>query len=299
MKKDAFFISDSTTLAKSASALRLRSRLIAEEMKSGNFASIFKGQGIEFAGVREYLFGDDARTIDWNVTARMDRAYIKQYEEEREQTVFLIVDRSLSMETGSDTYTRLNIATETAALLLLAAQNNACPVGTVLFDGKITFSCTPKKGAENTMLILTKLAQRNQSVTQGSCLSNSIQGAEKLLKKRSMVFIISDFRAPDYEKNLARLSQRHDVVAIQIVDNNDSELPHMGLICIHDPETKNTKEFDTQSKEFQQLWRENNKQSISRWKYMCERHGVIPLIISTTDDPAIRLARFFAMKEKI
>ncbi|MCR4790680.1 MAG: DUF58 domain-containing protein [Treponemataceae bacterium] len=299
MKKKPLLISDSTTLTKSASALRLRSRSIAEEMKAGNFASMFRGQGIEFAGVREYLPGDDVRSIDWNVTARMDKTFVKLYEEEREQTVFLIVDRSLSMETGSVNYTRLNIATETAALLLLAGQYNSCPVGTVLFDGKITFSCTPKKGKENTMLILTKLSQRSENVSAGSALTNALQGAGKTLKKRSMVFVISDFRCSGYEEKLARLAQKHDVAAIRITDGNDSQLPKLGFIRIRDPETNNESYAATNSSHFQQAWRDNNKNTISRWKHMCKKHGVVPLLISTADDPALRLAKFFAVREKV
>ena len=295
MKKTKLLISDSSTLTKSANALRLRSRSISEEMKNGNFTSMFKGQGIEFSGVREYLLGDDVRAIDWNVTARTGKAFVKQYDEEREQTVFLVVDRSLSMETGSEDFTRLNVASETAALLLLASQNNSCPVGAVLFDGNITFSASPRRNSEHTMLILTKLAKRSQKVERGSCLSNAIKGAEQLLKNRSMVFVISDFRCSDYEKNLASIAQKHDVIAIQITDNNDSQLPKMGLLSAVDSESGMHQYLSTSSSDFSHFWRENQKKSLEQWKYMCKRHGIIPLTISTTDDPAVRLSKFFAV----
>ena len=295
MKKTKLLLADSTTLTKNASTLRLRSHSISEEMKNGTFTSMFRGQGIEFSGVREYLLGDDVRSIDWNVTARSGKAFIKQFNEEREQTVFLIVDRSLSMETGSENFTRLNVASETAALLLFASQNNSCPVGIVLFDGAITFSAMPRRNTEHTMVILTKLAKRDKKVTEGSCLANALKGAEQLLKNRSMVFVISDFRCKDYEKSLASLAQKHDVVAIQITDNNDSELPNMGLISAIDTEEKIHQYLPTNSSDFRHFWREDNKKSLSQWKYMCKRHGVMPLIISTTDDPAVRLSKFFAV----
>ena len=295
MKKTKLLISDSSTLTKSANALRLRSHAISEEMKNGNFTSMFKGQGIEFSGVREYLLGDDVRAIDWNVTARTGKTFVKQYDEEREQTVFLVVDRSLSMETGSENFTRLNVDSETAALLLLASQNNACPVGAVLFDGNITFSSSPRRNNEHTMLILTKLAKRDEKVSRGSCLSNAIKGAEQLLKNRSMVFVISDFRCEDYEKSLASIAQKHDVVAIQITDNNDSEVPNMGLLSAVDAESGMHQYIPTNSADFRHFWRGNQKKNLEQWKYMCKRHGIVPLIISTTDDPAVRLSKFFAV----
>lgn len=297
MKKESLLISDSNTLAKSAASLRLRAHSIAEGLRQGNFSSMFKGQGIDFAGVREYLHGDDIRSIDWNVTARMAKTYVKLYEEEREQIVFFIVDRSLSMETGSSNLTRLNLASETGALLLLAANSNACPVGCVFFDGKINFSCMPKNSLDQTMLILSKFAQREEIVTEGSALSSAIKGAAQILKNRSMIFILSDFRCEDYKDNLARLAQRHDVIAIRFTDANDFEIPDLGMIQVQDPETKITKIFPSFSTSFKRTWRENSNNVLDRWKYMCKKNGVIPFTISTADDPALRLSRFFAVKE--
>ena len=198
------------------------------------------------------------------------------------------------METGSENYTRLNIASETAALLLLAAQNNECPVGAILFDENITFSVPPKRNNEHTMLILSKLSKRDKKVSKGSCLSSSLKGAQQLLKNCSMVFVISDFRCKNYEKDLSVLAQKHDVVAIQIIDNNDSELPKIGLISATDAESNVHQFLPTNSNEFSHNWHENNKKSLEQWKYMCRRHGIIPLVISTTDDPTVRLSRFFA-----
>lgn len=297
MKNENLLRTKTSTLAKSANILRLRSRTLAQEMKNGNFVSIFKGHGIDFAGVREYLAGDDVRSIDWNVTARMNKTFVKLYEEEREQTIFMILDRSNSMETGSNSVSRLNVATEAASLLLLAAQQNSCPVGTVLFDGKITFSCSPKKNFEHTMLLFKKITQRDDVTTNGSVLTNAIQGAFKSLKKRAMIFVISDFRTSGYEENLAQLAQKHDVVAIRIVDQNDFELVDVGLVRVMDVESHKSIFLPTNDARFQQEWRENYKNTISRWKYMCKKNGIIPLVISTADDVAIRLVKFFATRE--
>src|SRR5574344_1216575 len=143
------------SLVRRAALLRLTARSLADSMRSGGFRSLYRGQGIEFNGVREYLPGDDVRTIDWNVTARMDKPYVKLFEEERELPVFLVIDRSLSMNTGSAGRSRLQTACETGALLTLAAEQNQSPVGAVFFDGKIGFSCAPKSGKDRAMLLLT------------------------------------------------------------------------------------------------------------------------------------------------
>lgn len=298
MKKESLLMSESSTLAKSAASLRLRARTIAEGLKQGNFSSMFKGQGIDFAGVREYLQGDDIRSIDWNVTARMGKTYVKLYDEEREQIVFFIVDRSLSMETGSSNLTRLNLASETGALLLLAANSNSCPVGCVFFDGKINFSCKPKNSLDQTMLILSKFSRREEVVNTGSALSSAIKGAQQILKNRSLIFILSDFRCGDYGDNLALLSQKHDVVAIRFTDANDFELPNLGMVEVQNPENQQKKIYPTFSSAFKRAWRENSNNQLERWKYMCKKNGVVPLVISTADNPALRLSRFFAVKER-
>ena len=213
---------NTTRLAKKASQLRLSAISIAENMQNGSFRSLYRGQGIEFSDVREYLHGDNVRSIDWNVTARMGRAFIKQYEEDKELSVFLILDCSRSMESGLDS-SRLSQAQEAAALLLLAAEHISGAIGAVFFDGKIQFSCEPKAGRENSMMILSKLDKLDSTPedekTGGSVLPNAITGAAKLLKKRSLVFILSDFRSAKWEKPFARLAQKNDVYDVVYIDN--------------------------------------------------------------------------------
>ena len=204
------YLANNESLIKKALYLRLMAEDIAEGMKSGNFRSLYRGQGIEFAGVREYNRGDDIRTIDWNVTARMGRPYIKIFEEERELQIFLIVDssRSMSLETGTDRRTKYAAAAETAALVSIAAEINSCPTGAVFFDGAIHFSCDPTLGKENTMQILNHLDRLPDVSTIGSVLPNAITAAAKILRKRTLVFILSDFRSSGWEKPLINLAQK-------------------------------------------------------------------------------------------
>ncbi|WP_296322643.1 DUF58 domain-containing protein [uncultured Treponema sp.] len=288
-------------LAQRASSLRLAAITLAENMRNGSFKSLYRGQGIEFSDVREYLNGDNVRSIDWNVTARMGRPFIKQYEEDRELSVFLILDCSRSMELGSDV-TRLSLAQEASALLLLACEHNAGAMGAVFFDGKIQFSCPPKAGRENSMMILSKLDKIDSILesekTDGSALSNAINGAAKLLKKRSLVFILSDFRSSRWEKPFARLAQKHDVVALRITDPSDSELPEIGTIPFYDAESKKKSLFPTLSRRFKAQWREANQKRSEQWKDFCSKHGAFPLTISTQEDAVSTLQRFFKQKAR-
>lgn len=288
-------------LAQRASSLRLAAITLAENMRNGSFKSLYRGQGIEFSDVREYLNGDNVRSIDWNVTARMGRPFIKQYEEDRELSVFLILDCSRSMELGSDV-TRLSLAQEASALLLLACEHNAGAMGAVFFDGKIQFSCPPKAGRENSMMILSKLDKIDSipeyEKSDGSALSNAINGAAKLLKKRSLVFILSDFRSSRWEKPFARLAQKHDVVALRITDPSDSELPEIGTIPFYDAESKKKSLFPTLSRRFKAQWREANQKRSEQWKDFCSKHGAFPLSISTQEDAVSTLQRFFKQKAR-
>lgn len=292
---------NATRLAKKASQLRLSAISLAENMQNGSFKSLYRGQGIEFSDVREYLHGDNVRAIDWNVTARMGRAFIKQYEEDKELSVFLILDCSSSMEVGLAS-SRLSQAQEVAALLLLASEHISGAIGAVFFDGKILFSCEPKAGHENSMMILSKLDKLDsipdEEKTDGSVLPNAIMGAAKLLKKRSLVFILSDFRSAKWEKPFAQLAQKNDVVAVKITSPADSELPDMGTVPFFDPETNKKGLFPTLSKKFKHEWREANRQRTDLWKEFCLKHGASPLLLSTEDDAALVLSRFFKQKAR-
>lgn len=292
------FKENSDSLVKKAAKLNLQAAILAESIKGGNFKSVNRGQGIEFRDVRDYLVGDNVRSIDWNVTARMGRPFIKQYEEDRELTVFFVFDQSLSMYCGSKGKSRLETAAETASLLLLASYLNGASVGAVLFDGKIRFSCNAKSGNQQVMMILSKFVENKNECEKGSVLSNALMGAHKLLKKRSLVFVISDFRTSSWQKNLALLASKNDVVPIRITDPLDRELPQIGTASFFDIESGKIKKFPTSSKKFQAEWFESNRKQLDNWKEFCVRHGAFPLTISTEEEPLQSLNRFFATRGK-
>ena len=289
---------DKSALEKKAYLLHLSSKNLAEGMKSGSFKSLYHGQGVEFSGVREYLRGDDIRSIDWNVTARMGKPYVKMFEEERELDVFLIVDESLSMSTGTGKQSRLETALDCASLVTMACRQNSSPVGAVIFDGKINFSCAPKAGREQTFLLLSKFLREQTEKKNGSALDSALQGAGRLLKKRSLVMIFSDFRTALWEEPFARLCAKHDVVAVRITDPLDSKLPSIGTVFFSDPETGYKSVFPTSSPSFEREWREAELLREENWSKECLRHGGIPFILSTASDPVVELTRFFASRER-
>lgn len=290
------------SLSQRAARLKLLAFSIAQGLKSGSFRSMFKGHGIEFTGVRDYLVGDDIRSIDWNVTARMNKPYVKLFEERRELVVFILVDNSESMQSGFLCKNRFEVAKECASLLCFASNQINCPLGMAIFDGKITFSSSPKAGQMQLMTLLQQLdncsRNENKSKNKGTALSNALQGAYRILKNRSLVIIISDFRATNYEQHLALLKSKHDVLAIRITDPSDTELPKAGYFSFEDPETKIKRNFPLFSNAFLREWKKSGKDRSERFLNMCAKRGIFSINLSTKDDPAQVLERFFCAKEK-
>lgn len=286
------FISDNkNSLSKKAQYLRLASVYLSESLKSGSYSSLFKGQGIEFSGVREYLVGDDVRSIDWNVTARVSKPYVKVFEEEKEMQIFLIVDRSISMFTGSKNNIKYKTVCEISSLLTFSGEYNNSAVGAVFFDGEISFSVKPEVGNKQTMLLLSKL-DRIDKIVPGSVLKNAIQCASKILKKRSLVFVISDFRTDGWQDSFKLLCQKHDVMAISVVDSSDWELKPVGSVPFTDGESSKRVVLPTSKKAFKDAWKEDYRVRIQNWKDFCIRHGAKPLVISTEEDVLRTLSVF-------
>lgn len=294
----AGLLGNKSSLIRRAAGLRITARQMAEGLRSGSFRSLQRGQGIEFSGVREYFRGDDIRAIDWNVTARMGKPFVKMFEEERELVVFLVVDRSLSMQTPSSGGSRLYTASEASALMTFACEYTHSSVGAVLFDGEITFSCAPRSGTEQTMLIVSRLDEEPQRQQKGSVLGGALTGAARLLKKRSLVFIFSDFRTTGWEQPLTVLAGRHDVVAVRITAPADEELPDIGFIPFEDPETGEHVFLPTSSLSFRRAWKDDHLSRLYRWRDICLHRGAVPLMLSTVEDPGRALVRFFESGER-
>lgn len=291
-------VSGNNSLIKKAAYLRIKVADLADGMKTGNFRSLYRGQGIDFSGVREYFRGDDIRSIDWNVTARMGHPFVKVFEEERELQIFLVLDTSLSMCLDNGERSKYECATEAAALITMAAEINNCPLGAVFFDGAIHFSCKPKQAKEQTMMILTHLDKLPENQVKGSVLGNALTGAGKLLRKRSLVFVLSDFKAGNWEKAIISLAQKNDVVAIRLHDTFDDQLPAVGTAIFKDVESSLQMNLPSSSENFKKEWRNYQEQQKNRWQEFCLKHGILPVVLNTKNDPLTVLNSVFAQKTR-
>ncbi|HEX9729479.1 MAG TPA: DUF58 domain-containing protein [Gemmatimonadales bacterium] len=223
--------------------IELRARRLVTTLFSGEYRSVFRGQGIEFAEVRAYEAGDDFRAIDWNVSARMGSPYVKTYEEERELTLLLIVDRSGSVDFGRPR-TKGELAVEIAAVLALAAARQHDRVGAVLFSDEVEQVIRPSKGRSHVLRVIRDLLA-HQPAGRGTNLGAALGYAARLLRHRAIVVVVSDFRARGWEQPLRRLTLRHEVVAITVDDPREYALPDAGWIELEDAETGQRQLVDT------------------------------------------------------
>ncbi len=231
-------------LLKKVKKLEIATRASVNQVFSGAYHSIFKGQGVEFAEVRPYLRGDDVRTIDWNVTARTGSLYVRRYREERELTMMLVVDVSASVDFGSRRQRKADLAAEAAALLAFSAEKNSDRVGLLLFSDRVERFVPPKKGRPHALRLITEILNyRAQS--HGTDLNSALAFLAKALKRKSIVFVLSDFYAHDFTTALTIARRKHDCVALILNDERDFSLPPVGWLGLSDPESGDSIEIDT------------------------------------------------------
>ncbi len=272
--------------------LQIVAQRLVESLLAGNYRSVFKGTGIEFDEVREYVEGDDTRLIDWNVSSRMGQVYTKTFREEREMTLFLLVDLSASLNYGSSSRSMREITLIAAALLTLAAVQNNDKVGGALFGGEIESWIPPAKGRNHAMRLLQDIISTTPS-TEGSNLGSTLRTVRESMKRRGILVIISDFQAGDYQRELSLVAKRHDVIAIKVSDPVMRGLPDFSLLSVSDSETGRTAILDGRSRrfrfEFEHFWNQQRQQ----WLRECGRQGISAIEISTVDNVAERLIHFF------
>lgn len=216
--------------------IEITTRNLVSELFSGEYHSMFKGQGLEFSEVREYQEGDSFRQIDWNVSARMGHPYIKKFEETRELNVIFLVDVSASTAIGTHGYLKSEFITELTAVLSFSALSNNDKVGLLLFSDQIEKYSPPRKGRKSALRILRDILY-HEPQSNGTDLKAAIEYAYQIIPKRSIIFIISDFFSSGYEDSMRILAGKHDVIALRILDKSEQELPDSGLLHLSDPET--------------------------------------------------------------
>jgi uncharacterized protein (DUF58 family) len=284
-------------LAHKVRLLEIQTRHLVNDIFSGEYESVFKGRGVEFAEVREYQPGDDVRTIDWNVTARRGSPYVKQFAEERELTVILAVDGSASTRFGTQGALKRERAAEVAAVLGLAASRNNDRAGALLFAEGIERYVPPKKGKTHVLRLVRDILSFDPP-GRGTDLVGAIRFLTRVLHRRSVVFLLSDFLDEGYEKPLAALAVRHDVIALVLEDRRDSHLPDVGLIEVVEPESGMRRWLDTSSARVRDAYERVAAEATAARRAAFQRAGIDAVPLDTLVDWVDPMRRFFEARER-
>ncbi len=272
--------------------LEIKSKKITTHLFTGEYHSAFKGKGMSFREVREYYAGDDIRFIDWNVSARFNQPFTKVFEEERELTVMLLIDTSASNLFGTITKQKKDVIVEIAAVLAFSAINNNDKVGVIFFSDKIEKYIPPKKGRQHALYIVRELLTV-KATTKGTNLDEAVKYFSTSVKQKSIAFILTDFLADAYDKDLKVIGNKHDVIGIKVYDKMDMQLPDAGLLQMQDAETGKTKWIDSNNALVKYNYQHHFLQQSEKCKNYFKKAGAELLHVRTDEDYVKILQQFF------
>ena len=288
---------DEESLEERIRKLEIRARRLLDQRTLGAYDAIFRGHGIEFAEVREYEPGDPFQAIDWKVSARMGRPFVKRFVEERELTVLLIVDISSSTRFGTRRRSKRDLGAEVASLLALAAARNNDRAGLLLFTDRVESYVSPKRGRNRLRILLHRILSQPAEGT-GTDVGLALASATRYLKTRSLLFVVSDFQGPNFAEALTVAARRHDVVALQLLDPAERELPSVGLVEVVDPETGTPTVLDLSDRRVREAYRNEAEMAARRTAAVFRRSGCDRLVLRTDRPYEADLAAFFAARAK-
>ena len=289
----------SKEILKKVRQIEIRTKNVVNDFFGGDYHSNFKGRGMTFSEVREYVPGDDVRSIDWNVTARTGKPHIKIFEEERELSVLILIDVSSSGVFGSKNDLKIDLGVEIAAMLSFSAIKNNDKVGLALFSDKIEKYIPPKKGKKHVLRLITDIVNHDfENSNKRTSIKTAIDFANKISKRKSVIFLISDFIDDNFWNELKFLNFKHDVVGLQIYDSYERNFPNVGLINIHDSETGENTWIDTTSKKNRDKFQKNSNEKLDKFSKKCKNIGFDLLQINTDDDYIKFLMQFFRSRAK-
>ena len=289
----------SKEILKKVRQIEIRTKNVVNDFFGGDYHSNFKGRGMTFSEVREYVPGDDVRSIDWNVTARTGKPHIKIFEEERELSVLILIDVSSSGVFGSKKDLKIDLGVEIAAMLSFSAIKNNDKVGLALFSDKIEKYIPPKKGKKHVLRLITDIVNHDfENSKKRTSIKTAIDFANKISKRKSVIFLISDFIDDNFWNELKFLNFKHDVVGLQIYDSYERNFPNVGLINIHDSETGENTWIDTTSKKNRDKFQKNSNEKLDKFSKKCKNIGFDLLQINTDDDYIKFLMQFFRSRAK-
>lgn len=286
---------DTAELLKKVRRVELKTKGLSNQIFSGEYHSAFKGRGMAFSEVREYSVGDEVRTIDWNVTARLGTPYVKIFEEERELTVILIVDVSASDNFGSVENLKKSVITEICAVLAFSAITNNDKIGVIFFSDQVEKFIPPKKGKSHILRIIRELIEFKPE-RNATDISEALRYLNNVVKKRSIAFLISDFMDQDYENSLKLANKKHDLVALQIYDRREQVMPAVGRILFTDPETNESMWINTNSREVRRIYAKRATERDTQLKDACRRAGVDIASIATDASYITPLRNLFSKR---
>jgi uncharacterized protein (DUF58 family) len=284
-------------ILKKIRALEIKTRGLVETAFAGDYHSVFKGRGMNFEDVREYQPGDEIRAIDWNVTARMGNAFVKKFTEERELSVMLIVDVSASGNFGSSSQSKRELAAEVACLLAFSAIRNNDKVGLLLFTDQVELFIPAKKGRSHSLRLIREILFF-QPVGRGTDPTLALDYLNKIVTRRSVIFFISDFQAPDFSKALAVTGRRHDFIAIQIQDEREVVMPNVGIITLEDAETGEQIEVNTTNRTTRARFSDLAQKEESDLLRTLRRNRIDTIALRTGVEYLPALRGFFKQRER-
>ena len=278
--------------------IEIQTRGLVDNIFGGEYHSAFRGRGMEFAEVRPYQIGDDVRNIDWNVSARMKETYVKVFEEEREQTLMLLVDVSGSGDFGSQSKSKREIAAEICALVAFSAVQNGDKAGMLLFSDEVEQFIPPRKGRRHVLRLIRDLFA-HEPASPGTDLSTAFQYTLRVLRRQAVVLVVSDFFDEGYDQMLRALAHRHDTVAVHLQDPREEELPNVGLVDLTDAETGETRVIDTRSQQARRAFSERAYERQRRVKTQLQRAQAGHIPVRTDKDYLDPLVRFFRRRNRV
>jgi len=283
---------DTKALLKKVRKIEIKTRRLSDHVFGGEYHSTFKGRGMTFSEVRQYQFGDDVRAIDWNVTARYNEPFVKVFEEERELTLMLVVDVSGSEAFGTRSQFKREILTEIAATLAFSALQNNDKVGLVLFSDQIELFIPPKKGRSHILRIIRELLEFTPSSLKTD-LSSALEFLSSVLKKKAIVFLLSDFMNSGYEKTLRIAAKKHDLTGIRVYDPMEQTLPNLGMVPMVDAETGKLKWVNTFSKQIRRKYSTHYAQRVSEFVEIFKKNGAGHLSCNVEESYVKKLLGYF------
>jgi len=277
--------------------IEIRTKGLVNDLFGGEYHSVFKGRGMMFSEVREYQPGDDIRLIDWNVSARVGKPFIKQFEEERELTVYMVVDVSGSGKYGTIQKMKMELGTEIAAVLGFSAIKNNDKVGVILFSNEVEKYIPPKKGKSHILRLIRELLYYKPK-QKGTSINSALDFLVKVAKRRSVVFLISDFLDSDYWTSLKMANKKHDLIGIRLYDPSETNIPDLGLVKVMDPETQEEFWINASRYSDRMGYQEAYNNRISDLENRCKKNKFDLIPISTQGDYVEPLMAFFNRREK-